>query len=267
MSELLQDIDRYLDNEMSNEEKIAFESKIDSDPELAMDLKLQQDMRSLFGEDDWVEEDKELLKFPKAKEVTSFLRSDEAVDVKNIITDVISENKSNSNSFSKAYLWMGIAASLLLLFGISQFFNTGASDYDQLYSQYIDVGSIPSLVTRGENDSALLQEAQLFFEDKDYEKALQSFIKHQKKSEVVNPLSYIYAGISYIELNQFDKALEQFDLLKKTDTLQSKKSDWYTAMVYLKQGEKKKLKQILTSITTNVSNYKYQEAKALLDAM
>ena len=110
----------------------------------------------------------------------------------------------------------------------------------------------------------MLENAQLLFEEQKYKEAIKLFTSYHKKEKSIDPLSYIYNGISYMELNKFDKALSQFQLLGSSNTLQAKKANWYKALVFLKQKNKKELITVLQTIVSDSNTYKYQEAKELL---
>ncbi|WP_109300518.1 tol-pal system YbgF family protein [Aquimarina sp. AU474] len=262
MNDFLLEIEKYLDNEMSVEEKQAFEIKVGNDITLAEELKLQKDMRLVYNEEDWAEGNKEILKNSEAKQLKSFFKSDETAVLKTSINEVIAENRLSTSN--RRPLFIGIAAAIAVLMTISLFVFKDSST-DKLYAQYIQVDDIPSLITRGEENDKLIENAQLLFEDKKYNEAITIFVKYQSEAESINPLSYIYTGIAYLEVDNFDKAIGQFNSLASSGTLQSKKADWYRAMVYLKQNNRELLLEALQSITADTSNFKYVEAKELID--
>ncbi|MHA7057879.1 hypothetical protein ACWGOQ_0011705 [Aquimarina sp. M1] len=256
------EIDYYLSGAMSTSEKQAFEERLRADTSLAEELKLQKDMRSIYEDQKWEEGDKKALQTQEAKQLQSFFESDEAVHLKRTIKEVVSENSSRSPQ--KAFWFVGIAASIAVLLTVSLFVFKDAN-YDELYASYINLDEIPSLVTRGENTNVLLEEAQLLFEDKKYQETISSFASYHSVAASIDPLSYIYNGIAYLELNEYNNALAQFELLANSKTLQAKKANWYVALVYLKQKKKRKLKDVLQIIIADRSNYKYQEAQELLE--
>ncbi|WP_299257123.1 hypothetical protein [uncultured Aquimarina sp.] len=256
------EIDDYLSGTMSASEKQAFEKRVAEDSALAEELKLQKDMLTIYEDEEWVQGDKKVLKTDKALQLKSFYESDKAVNLKSTINEVIAENRSSSQS--KTFWFIGIAASIAVLITISLFVFKD-TNYDELYASYVHMDEIPSLVTRGEDANTLLENAQLLFEDKKYQEATESFATYHEKEIAIDPLSYIYNGIAYIELNKFDEALAQFELLTNSNTLQSKKANWYKALVFLKEKNKRKLKTVLQTITADKSNYKYTEAQELLD--
>ncbi|WP_299210956.1 hypothetical protein [uncultured Aquimarina sp.] len=256
------EIDDYLSGTMSASEKQAFEERLIKDPVLAEELKLQKDMLTIYEDQEWLQGDKGALQTEEATQLKSFYESAEAANLKSTINEVITENRSGSQS--KTFWFIGIAASIAVLITVSLFVFKD-NNYDDLYASYVHLDEIPSLVTRGEDTNKLLENAQLLFEDKKYQEATESFAAYHAKETSIDPLSYIYNGISYIELNKFDEALAQFELLASSNTLQSKKTHWYKALVLLKQKKKRKLKDVLQTIIADKSNYKYKEAQELLE--
>ncbi len=260
MNDFLLEIEKYLDNDMSLEEKETFEAEVNSNPALAEELKLQQDMRLVYEDEQWIEGDKQILKNKEAKSLKSFFKSKEAAFLKTSIEEVVIENRSRNKSF----YFIGVAASITILIIISLFVFKGNGN-DKLYTQYIQIDDIPSLITRGEDNNGLIKKAQLLFENKKYNEAIEVFTQYQNETQSINSLSYIYTGIAYLELDEFDKAMYQFELLSRSNTLHAKKANWYMAMVYLKQNNKQQLQMILQSIISNKSSFKYKEAQELFE--
>ncbi|MBQ0735977.1 tetratricopeptide repeat protein [Aquimarina celericrescens] len=265
MSDFLTEIDKYLDDTMSSEEKKAFEDRLRTDSFLAEELKLQKDIRLIYEDKEWIQGNKSVLRSKHAKELNSFLKSEEAFSLQKTIKEVILEQQ-DTNSRNRTFYFVGIAAVLVVLIVISFFINS-ENKYDQLYSQYIQLDSLPSLVTRGEQDTQLIIKGQMYFEDQKYEEAIRAFSEYRNSitSKSIEPSVYVYTGISYIELRDFENALKQFELLSKSNTLHSKKANWYRAMVYLKQNNDKELRNTLQLILSNVENYNFQEALELVN--
>ncbi|WP_299884851.1 hypothetical protein [uncultured Lacinutrix sp.] len=253
------EIDAYLNDTMSISEKQKFEEILLANPELLKELKLQKEMLVVYEDIEWLEGDKDVLKTDEAKKLKSFFESKEAANLKSTIQEVISEN--TSKSINKPFWFVGIAASIAILITVSLFVFKENS-LNELYTQYIHLNEIPSLVTRGKDSNKLLENAQLLFEDQKYQKAVETFIKYHRKEDSIEPLSYIYMGVAYLELNEFDKALKQFEEL--SNTLQAKKINWYKAMTFLKQNKKDELIAVLQTILSDTNNYKYKEAQVLM---
>ncbi|WP_394746997.1 tetratricopeptide repeat protein [Spongiimicrobium salis] len=257
-------IDRYLDGEMDAAEAQTFETKIAADADLAAEVKLQKEMRALYSEKDWVDKTATLSESEAVEAYTRFFRSEEANTLRNTIKKVVEEEKKPKNNKMR---FLGVAAALLLLCGLSfVFFWNSTPDYDALYTQYLDKENITSVVSRGSEDNDLVK-GQLLFDKGDYEAAITTFLQYHNQAERIHPTSYIYLGISYLESGQYAKALATFKKLKASNTLESVKADWFSAMVYLKQGDKEQLIGILKTITSDEGNYNFGKAQSLLDRL
>ncbi len=268
MDDYLIDIDRYLNGEMNEDEKKTFEEQLQNNSELSDNFKLQKDMRLLYSDDEWSTVDRSILNTDKAKTMKSYLRSEELASIKETIVDVITENKSTFSR--KSFIQkLAVAASILLVSTISYFsIKSSNTDFSTIINEEYE--NIPSLINRSDNADELLINGQQYFENRDYKNAIIAFSGHQKKSletGKTNSLSYIYNGLSFLAVNDYDNAIAQFNLLEKTESFQSKKVDWYKALVYLKQDNKNLLKSVLTKITSDSSNYNYKKAEKLLNKL
>jgi hypothetical protein len=74
----------------------------------------------------------------------------------------------------------------------------------------------------------------------------------------------LYRGVAQLELDQYENALNSFRELIISNTIDHHKGYWYTAMVYLKQGNKELLVESLEIIAANPSYYNHEESLALL---
>lgn len=254
------EIDAYLNGTMSILEKQKFEERLLTDYLLSEELKLQKEMLVVYEDIEWLEGDKNVLNTDEAKQLKSFFESNEAANLKATIQEVVSKNTPKSKN--KSFRFIGIAVSVAAIIIVSLFVFKGNS-YEKLYAKYLHFDEIPSLVTRGKINNKLLENAQLLFEDQKYQKAVEAFTEYHRKEDSIEPLSYIYTGVAYLELNEFDKASKQFEEL--SNTLQAKKIAWYKAMIFLKQNKKEELIVVLQTILSDKNNYKYKEAQDLLE--
>ena len=256
MSDVFDHIDRYLDGDLTPEELLVFNQELQSNTELREQVKLEKDMRALLSDDDWVQTDRGAISNnEEGKKLKTFYQSDEAQSIQNTIQEVIQGNRTKGK---RKFIWLSIAASVAVLLTSTFliFKDSGTSD---LYAAYINKEELPSMITRS-NGEGVLEKAQLFFEEGNYKKAIENFEDYQKQKDSLNPLSYIYLGISYLEEAEYKKAKEQFALLSKSNTLQSEKADWYLLLTYLKQSNKKEAKRVLDKILQSQNSYNYNKA-------
>lgn len=264
--DFLKKIDKYLNKEMNAEEIKIFEDQLKTDKALYEAFKLENDIRKVYADEEWGIGKRRVLKTDKATQLKSFYSSDEAVKLRDTITTVISEEKKTVKRrlFLKS---VAVAASIAIITSISYTLFHSSPNYSNLYNTYFEseVNSLPSIIDRGGNAKNLLIQGQLLFEEKNYKEAVKIFVLYQEASKgEINALSYIYNGLSYIELKDFEKAKDQFLLLEKSNTLQSKKATWLQVLVYLKEGKEKELLKGLEKITEQSTNYNYTKARGLL---
>ena len=263
MSDVFDHIDKYLDGDLTPEELLIFQQELQSNEELREQLKLEKDMRALLSDDDWVETDSvSIHNSEEGKKLKNFYQSNEAQSMQNTIREVVQENRTGGK---RKFIWLSIAASVAVLITSTLliFKDGGTSD---LYAAYINKEELPSMITRS-NGEGVLEKAQLLFEEGNYKKAIENFEDYQKQKDSLNPLSYIYLGISYLEEAKYKKAKEQFEMLSKSNTLQSEKADWYLLLTYLKQGNRKEAKLILDKILQSDESYNYNRALLIKDEL
>ncbi|TCP21745.1 hypothetical protein EV195_11611 [Tenacibaculum skagerrakense] len=266
MSDYLEDIDKYLNGDMNNSEKEAFEKNLTTDSELADAFNFEKEIRMIYSEDEWITLNRSVLNSDRAKAMKSYLQSDEITTIKETISNVIADNRKtySRKSFIKQ---LAVAASILLISTISYFsIKSNSTDFESIINE--EYKNLPSLVNRSESADTKLIEGQQYFENKDYKNATISFTEYQRmssESNTTNALSYIYNGLSFLAINDFTNAIDQFDLLQNSESLQAKKATWYKAIIYLKQKDYELLKRTLKTITSDASNYNYLEAKELLN--
>jgi tetratricopeptide (TPR) repeat protein len=67
-----------------------------------------------------------------------------------------------------------------------------------------------------------------------------------------------------LELENYREAIQTFDKLRNSNTLDNHKAYWYTALVYLKQNNAENAKKVLQTLVQDTSNYNYEKAIELL---
>jgi hypothetical protein len=138
----------------------------------------------------------------------------------------------------------GIAAAACILFGIIQF--KGISDYKSYGSQYYAAMVLPE--PRGGNEAdSLLFTAYEQIGATEYEKA------HQN----------IDAVILLLQKEQFDLSTEEGQYFHQLNKAKLDDAEWLKAITYMKQGKKKKAKELLQNIASGTGTYQ-TEAKKIL---
>ncbi|TPN87694.1 tetratricopeptide repeat protein [Aquimarina algicola] len=266
MNELEKEIELYLDGSMSSEQRLVFEEKMSKNPQLQKDVVTYTEMYTIYNENDW-----NLQNTTKNQQITdyeSFLMSEQGNAVAKSIKNA-EEMYFETQSSSKTRQWLvyigSIAAIFIIGFFIATRLNTGI-DHNALYADYKNWENLPSLTVRDTN--TILAEGEQLFREQQYEEALALFTKFNANDTTkLNTQVLIYMGVTQLELSAYNDALQTFEELKNTNTLDAPKANWFIALTYLKMNSTQKAKDVLKIITNDSNNYNYKKAKSLLRAL
>lgn len=224
--------DKYLQNELSLEERSVFEKQLSEDKELSAAF-------GFFKESNLQMEHK--FRFEEERE--SFKENLESISKKHF-------NNQKSKVISFKPWQFAVAASVALLFGMFFFMqnsNPNFEDFNHYENAYF--------TERGVVDVKLKQ-AQEAFNSKDYIAAVSSFEVVLKEKDTPE-IQYFY-GISLLETNKIDKAEAVFFKLKSGTSIYKNKATWSLALLKLKQKDYKSCKEILLTIPSD-----YEEIDAV----
>ncbi len=229
--------DRYLNNEMPENEKTEFEDRLYNNAAIRE-------------------------KFEIYKETTHFLNnkfSDETDVFKRNLASVsngyFTESKLQKTKVIRFNPWIsGIAASLVLFIGTWMFLQNQTPEYTD-YNNH----ETAMFVERG-NDDENLKNAQNYFNEKKYGKAVETFSKINIENSP--ELQYFYA-ISLVEISDFTKADLLLNVIIEGNSSYKYKAAWYLALSKLKQENKEDCKMILEQIPPDAEDY--NKAQKLLD--
>ncbi|WP_420570897.1 tetratricopeptide repeat protein [Kordia sp.] len=253
----------YLNNQMSEDEKTAFEALLKNDAELASFVDTFSSLESVYNEDTWNVKTNATVKELKA--LANEFRTDDVVDLSKKIRDIQQEahtpqvTKNRKTYFYYISSAVAIAA-IMTLFYFTFMQSITATD---AFTEYHDWNSLPSFQTKSDTNTNLAKAATLFQQEK-YKEALTAFKKHEHETATYDPKIQLYIGVSYLELDNYHEAIQTFDALLNSDTFDHHKGYWYTALTYLKQNDAKNAKKVLEKLVSDPNNYNYQKAKKLL---
>ena len=216
----------YLSNELSAEEKINFESQLQTDADFRKNFEIYQNL-------------------------TNFLEnkfSPQTVDFKKNLKSISKKHFKTKKPKVVAFKpWQyAIAATVAVLVGLFVFQNINPSfdDYNN--------PEMATFVERGDvNENLKL--AQDAFNTKNYKTAIPYFetvLKSTKSPEIL----YFYS-VSLLEDNQFQKAETNLSELKSGTSIYKNKATWYLALSKLKQKDFKSCKEILLTIPDDFEDY------------
>jgi tetratricopeptide (TPR) repeat protein len=159
--------------------------------------------------------------------------------------------------------WHLAAASFALVIasgGLWYILSNGSMSTDKLVSKYYEPATPLKQyrsVEKPSND--LMQDAFDFYKQSDYENALIYF------SQLENQITgKFYSGICYIELNNYDQAINSFKyVVNDNDNLLIEPAEWYLGLIYLMNNQKDNAIVQLTGISESKSIYA-EKAKEVL---
>ncbi len=238
-------IEQYLANEMAPSERTAFKKELRSNPELAEELKLTQNIDSALMRDDIIELRLKLIAAINAGRVVK-----EEVPVVHMYTRK----------------WWYAAASMLVLCAVAAtlYLQTPRNiSNDSLFTQYYNSENIIDQ-TRGDQN---IVEAVIKFQQKDFRTASVLF-KSILDKDNSNIAVWFYYGISNIETKNYDNSIKAFNtIIKQNDNLYIEHAEWYLGLCYLKNNQKDKAIDQFVVVASNPDNFHRQEAKNILDKL
>ncbi|WP_299216839.1 tetratricopeptide repeat protein [uncultured Aquimarina sp.] len=202
----------------------------------------------------------------EVKEYEELLKSESTKILTDTISTVNYKYQLKQNRRGKSwFLYTGIAV-VLFLIGLT-IFSPFKTSTEELYANYLDVSELPSLVDRGNSEQKALIQAQKLFEAREYNQSLDILEKELSTVQKNKATIYLYMGISQMELGQFVKAEISFNTLIESKFIDAPKGTWYKALLYIKQNNIEKAKELLSEIAKYPNNYKSKEASELLDKL
>jgi FtsZ-interacting cell division protein YlmF len=230
--------DNYLHNELTAEEKAAFENQLQNDPEVAASFEIYKDLNVHLEN-----------KLGNQIELNSFKEN-----LKTISKQNFTKQKSKVITFRP---WQyAVAASITILLGTWLFTQNSNPEYGS-YNQHEN-----AYFTERNSADNNLKNAQEAFNDKNYAAAVMAF---EKILEPKTPeLNYFYA-IALIETNNYAKAETVLNDLKSGTSVYAPKAIWYLALSNLKQQKLDVCKMYLKQISEDTEDF--DKAQKLLEEL
>ncbi|WP_308993135.1 hypothetical protein QLS71_008590 [Mariniflexile litorale] len=224
--------ENYLLGDLSKEEIIAFETRLESDLKFKNSFNTYKELSSFLEH-----------KFENEPNSTAFQNNLKS------ISKTYFEKQESSKKVIRFKPWQyAIAASIALLIGITLFNNLSSP----IYSDYANYESI-SLTVRGSQDG-LLKTAEKAFNSKDFVTAEVAFKELLLTDEQNSELQF-YRGVTNIELNNFAIADWLLEGLKEGQSVYKNKATWYLALSNLKQKKYDVCLEILKELPEDADDY------------
>lgn len=228
-------IQGYFKNKLSKDNLKYFDRLLESDPDFKVQFEDYQNMNYAFFEN----EKQDL------KDYLKNLDDDKAVSIK----------KRYKGS------WLRYAAASIVIFGLSYTFwvtNSG-SLYDDYFEIYPNVEQ-PIVRNSNENDEAFL-----FYENANYEKAAESFKSLLETNN--NPNIRFYYALSLLNSGNQANANTELKKLSKMNFDYQSESFWYSALIDIKMEDFDAAIKHLEALDNSNSSFKSKERKVLLQKL
>lgn len=206
-------LERYFEKTLSAKEEAEFLKSLESDPELKAEFEFRNSVKKAVAR----------------KELKGFLN----------------EIETKKTSDKKPWIIGGVAASLLLAFGI--WLSTINNPKKQIADAYFQ--TLPNMVNptvRGENNVDLSKKAFEKYEAENFRLAIKEFEQLEK-----TPENLLYTGISYLANNDAEESVKILNSFATNDSTQNLETyrKWYLALAYLKDGQEDQAKKILKALS------------------
>jgi hypothetical protein len=242
----IENLESYLQSELSDEELASFEAELTSNQKLMDEIEL-------------------------IKNIDLALQETDVMLLRNKLQGIakeINSNKQTERSFAgkfkaKQIVLSTVAASLILLFGITGIMSRQSSEdeiYQKFYNKYEATGIVRSAKTTA---NQTLTEALQKYNNKEYEAAVNLF------SEVINRdqnnmVGHFYTGVSLQETGKYSNAIKEYEtVIVDKDNLFTEQAEWYIGLCYLQTNENKKAYKQFKKIAKNEGFYQ-QKAQSIL---
>ncbi|MCD7972365.1 MAG: hypothetical protein LUG18_06820 [Candidatus Azobacteroides sp.] len=248
-------IDRYLQDEMTPEEKKGFEERLEHDPVLKKELLMTRHIKTVFER----KGEQEMLK-------NAGNLSEE--ELKTMMINIENQHMKTNKRIPLIIMLAAIAAVAFVIVYIGGQPRYGA---DQLFNEFYTTQPYETVPYRGgtpmdEEKDKLLVEASALYEQGEYAKALEIFDKITADMNLEDTPEEVifYSAISMLEENKLPEAIERLSYLEAADNSDFQQdAAWSLALAYLKDNQRSEAKTTLEYIVTG-NGYYSEEAKDLL---
>ncbi|MDH7447666.1 hypothetical protein [Aquimarina sp. 2201CG14-23] len=238
--ELFEKIEAYIEGSLSEAELRSFKTLIETNPELKKEIMIHKELQNELSNTKAIEFRKKLVVVSK-----------ELTDQNNI-----QRKKSSILSY-----WR-IAASLIIIIGLSTFLWLQNNPEQDLYAMYYTPYPIGD-IKRGSDttNDTVFKDILLNYKNQEYQKTiagLESLIVERPNEEKLK----LCLGNSYLNTDQLIKAETLFKVVSKESETYFD-AQWFLSLTYLKMNQEERMVPILKKLVSQNTRYK-KNASALL---
>ena len=238
-------IERYLDEELALSERKEFEQRLETDPKFKEEFLTSVASRKLITEAGRLDFISKLEDFDRQSEDASVAPKVTPLWIKRALP---------------------IAAMLVVFFGVYQFLILDKSmSSSEVYDTYFQNYNGPTAVRDVHKNGTMNWElAAMDYRDKNYKDALYHFELAEREMPSANRNFYIAMSAMSMSEPDYQKALENFDLVLQSDNDYREQSLWYKGLLLLKMKRADAAKDIFKEIVA-AGSYKAVSAQQILD--
>jgi tetratricopeptide (TPR) repeat protein len=238
-------IERYLDGEMSGDEKQWFIRELKGNPALKRELGLRERLNEAIHET-------EIMDFRRQLESVF---EESRVEIESKRRHVVTRRKIAAVSSSLMIAFAGI---LMLLLSYRNL------DNQKIYEKYFNPAEAGLTFRSTEStDNSELQTAMQYYETGKYEQALSHFENILRTDPTRLGLN-LYSGISQMEIKRYHDANKSFHrIIDNNYILYLEQAEWYLAFCYLMTDDIKKARDQFARIEDRNGYYQHQARKIL----
>ncbi len=251
-TELYTRIEDYLDDALDDQQRLAFEAEVRSDPALARQLSVVREARQrLIAQ--WANEPAD----------SALLNTLQQIGSEHFKSENSSGQSGGGRLFRLAPAWWAAAAALAATVVAAWLFLRPPA-HERLFAQY---GAFPEadFTVRGDapgtND---LSAAEAAFNGKDYIEALR-LLQAYLAGHPEDTQARLHAGLCHLELKQYDQATAVFTEIGKSPNVWADEATWFLALTYLRQGKRDDCTRILKQISPD--NGRHEQAAELINKL
>lgn len=234
-------IEKYLDGQMSDEERADFEKNISEDPVLKEELQLHREMRLFVAKREGRLRLEQQLQQIGAEYFPQHSQTGKAPGKRTPL-------------LRRYWAIMAVAASFALLITAYFLFRT------PLYDQFATHPPL-ALVEKSANQEQLQYEAETAFNSQNYAQA-EALLEQLLQNRPDDDLIRIYLGIAKMEMGKIQEARELFTQVASKDPSIQDFAQWNLILSYLKTGDKERCRELARRFSPD-SPY-FEKAQRLL---
>lgn len=245
-------IKSYIEGQLSEIDRLAFDNALATDPELAAEVQLFRDLKTVVQNKDVFDLKQKLREIVENTPIEPDFSADFDAD----FSADFAEKAPNTEgaSFSKISRRTSFtAAAVIVLAAIAAFFWFRNQEVKRLQNiaQTVDFQPFENTIQFDSTDTRPLAQALQAYNRQAYADAEPLFVRHLKSNPTDKEATF-YLGMCQALTGHFDLATQAFEqAAKATNNPLTKPAQWYLALCYLRTGAADKARPLLESLKTD----------------